>query len=85
MTAMNIASNFGLLDLWQIGFDPHEEKAMIKSFMARQFINEPSTVNILRNMALDDYLVRKTFQPLLDTAKVYEKCRQPITHHEQEK
>lgn len=85
MTAMNIASTFGLLDLWKIGFDSIDEETMIKSIMARKFIKHPTTVNILRNMSLDDHLVRKTFQPLLDTAEVYENCRQPITHIEQEK
>lgn len=77
LASVNIISTFGLLDIWQIGFQPHEEQAIIRQIMAKKFINNPSTVNVVRNTPLDHFLVRETFQPLLDTAAIYEGCRQP--------
>lgn len=78
----NIHASFALLDLWQIGFKPHEEDLLIRQIMAKKFTTTPSSVEKLRNSRLDDFLVRRTFQPLLDIAAVYEQCR-PTRNHNQ--
>lgn len=75
----NIHASFALLDLWQIGFKPHEEGVLIRQIMAKKFTTAPSSVEKLKHCRLDDFLVRRTFQPLLDIAAVYEQCRQPVT------